>query len=69
MFYGAPGATQWTYRQKPIGGQVAEGTPFPLPGGLLSYFPGKATVGLSLQGKTLAQITMNTGYTHAIFNG
>ena len=59
MFYGAPGATQWSYRQKPIGGPVAEGTPFPLPGGLLSYAPGKATVGVSLQGKNWAQITMN----------
>ncbi|HBQ4285343.1 TPA: phage tail protein [Escherichia coli] len=59
MFYGAPGATQWSYRQKPIGGSVAEGTPFPLPGGLLSYAPGKATVGVSLQGKNWAQITMN----------
>lgn len=59
MFYGAPGATQWSYRQKPIGGPVAEGTPFPLPGGLLSYAPGKATVGVSLQGRNWAQITMN----------
>ncbi|MCQ4453434.1 MULTISPECIES: SGNH/GDSL hydrolase family protein [Enterobacter] len=59
MFYGAPGATQWSYRQKPIGSPVAEGTPFQLPGGLLSYAPGKATVGVSLQGKNWAQITMN----------
>lgn len=59
MFYGAPGATQWSYRQKQLGGSVVEGTPFPLPGGLLSYAPGKATVGVSLQGKNWAQITMN----------
>lgn len=59
MFYGAPGATQWSYRQKQLGGSVVEGTPFPLPGGLLSYAPGKATVGVSLQGKNWAQITVN----------
>ena len=59
MFYGAPGATQWSYRQKQLGGSVVEGTPFPLPGGLLSYAPGKATVGVSLQGKNWVQITVN----------
>lgn len=59
MFYGAPGATQWSYRQKPTGGAVANGTPFSLPGNLLSYAPGKATVGVSLQSKNWALITMN----------
>lgn len=59
MFYGAPGATQWSYRQKPVGGAVANGTPFSIPGNLLSYAPGKATIGVSLQAKNIALITMN----------
>ena len=59
MFYGAPGASQWAVRQKAIGGAVVNGSPFSLPGGLLSYAPGKATVGVALQSKNWAVITMN----------
>lgn len=59
MFYGAPGAPQWDVRQKAIGGAVVNGSPFSLPGGLLSYAPGKATVGVALQSKNWAVITMN----------
>lgn len=59
MFYGAPGASQWAVRQKVIGGVVVDGSPFSLPGGLLSYAPGKATVGVALQSKNWAVITMN----------
>lgn len=59
MFYGAPGASQWAARQKEIGGAVVDGSPFSLPGGLLSYAPGKATVGVALQSKNWAVITMN----------
>lgn len=59
MFYGAPGASQWAVRQKAIGGAVVDGSPFSLPGGLLSYAPGKATVGVALQSKNWAVITMN----------
>ena len=59
MFYGAPGASQWSVRQKAIGGAVVNGEPFSLPGNLLSYAPGKAAVGVALQSKNLAVITMN----------
>lgn len=59
MFYGAPGATQWAIRQKVTGSAVVNGAPFSVPGGLLSYSPGKATVGVYLQSKNWAVITMN----------
>ena len=59
MFYGAPGATQWASRQKVTGSAVVNGEPFSVPGGLLSYSPGKATVGVYLQSKNWAVITMN----------
>lgn len=59
MFYGAPGATQWSYRQKKVGSQAVEGTPIPLPGGLQSYAPGNATVGIALQSRTSAILTVN----------
>ncbi|OEM82254.1 SGNH/GDSL hydrolase family protein, partial [Escherichia coli] len=59
MFYGSPGASQWSYRQKTVGRPVLDGAPFQLPGGLLSYAPGKASIGVSLQSKNLALLTTN----------
>jgi hypothetical protein len=55
MFYGAPGATcSGAADKKPVGGAVANGTPFSIPGKpSFSYAPGKATIGVSLQAKTL----------------
>ncbi|HCI4669027.1 TPA: phage tail protein, partial [Escherichia coli] len=59
MFYGAPGATQWSYKQKITGGSVVDGNPYTVPGGLQSYSPGKASVGIVLQSKNLAILTAN----------
>ncbi|MES1852409.1 phage tail protein, partial [Escherichia coli] len=59
MFYGAPGATQWSYKQKISGGLVVDGAPYSVPGGLQSYSPGKASVGIVLQSKNLAILTAN----------
>lgn len=59
LFYGTPGATQWSYKIKTIGGSVVNGAPLSIPSSLLSYSPGKTTIGVALQSKNFAQITMN----------
>lgn len=59
MFYGAPGSTEWSYRQKVVGSPVAQGEATPVPNNLQSYGPGKATVGIVLQSKNFAILTAN----------
>ena len=60
MIYAAPGAASWNYRVKQIGQPAVDGTAIPIPGGnVLSYSSGKATIGVSLQSKTIFNFIVN----------
>lgn len=60
LIYAAPGASSWSYRVKQVGQSPVDGTPVSIPGGnVLSYASGKATIGVTLQSKTMFSFVVN----------